>query len=535
MFQNDLTDYILSGHALLSVITHEKDRAIELIRAAAQSMKPRRKVFTWSIVTGWQALGAPTANQEPADPDAQGVDDEENTALQDTNKPDLAIQSIAKIEDENAIFVLKDFGFYLRQETYPESDVVIGWLDELRPVLSHEAKTIVFVGPDLPIPNSLRHNITEMELSLPDAEEIERHVRFACEGLETADGQKVEVSEDKVPEIVRACRGMTESQTIDRVALALRKHKNLNGRACQTILHEKAGVIRSSGILTYSEPPVGGLALVGGYQTLKDHVLLDKPCFSKEAQEFGLEPPKGLLLVGIPGCGKTLLSQAIASEFGFPLIAMDVANVMSKYVGDSEGNMREAIRILERVAPCVLQLDEIEKGFGGVGDLDGGASRRVFGQFIKWLNDRTSPVYVVATANEVQSLPPEFSRKGRFDEIFGLDLPQEAERRTIFAIHLQKRGQQIGDSDIEALAQATEGYTGADIEQSVKLGMKMAFSQGATLGVEHLLEAVKAIVPLSKTEPQRIAAIREWCKARAKAANPERRKTGGKMQRKVTV
>jgi len=230
-----------------------------------------------------------------------------------------------------------------------------------------------------------------------------------------------------------------------------------------------------------------------------------------------------------------LLTQAIAGEFGFPLIAMDVANLMSRYVGDSEGNMREAIRILERVAPCVLQLDEIEKGFGGVGDLDGGASRRVFGQFIKWLNDRTSPVYVVATANEVQSLPPEFSRKGRFDEIFGLDVPQEAERRTIFDIHLTKRGAQIGAADVEALAAATDGYTGADIEQSVKLGMKMAFSQGAALGVEHLMDAVKSIVPLSKTEPQRIQAIRDWCKTRARQANPEPKRTGVKKQRKVTV
>ena len=286
MFQDDLTDYILSGHALLSVITHEKDRAIEQVQAAAKAMKPQRKVYAWSIVTGWQA------DQEES---------EDDEALQDTNKPDLAIQAIANIGDENAIFVLKDFGFYMRQETYPEFDVVIGWLDEMRPVLSNEAKTIVFVGPDLPISNSLRHNVTEMELALPDEEEIERHVRFACEGLETADGKKVEVSEDRVPEIVRACKGMTESQTIDRVALALRKHKGLNGRACQTILHEKAGVIRSSGILTYSEPPEGGLSTVGGYQALKDHVLLDKPCFSKEAREFGLEPPKGLLLVGVQG------------------------------------------------------------------------------------------------------------------------------------------------------------------------------------------------------------------------------------------
>jgi len=230
-----------------------------------------------------------------------------------------------------------------------------------------------------------------------------------------------------------------------------------------------------------------------------------------------------------------LLTQAIAGEFGFPLIAMDVANLMSRYVGDSEGNMREAIRILERVAPCVLQLDEIEKGFGGVGDLDGGASRRVFGQFIKWLNDRTSPVYVVATANEVRSLPPEFSRKGRFDEIFGLDVPQEAERQTIFDIHLKRRGQQIGKPAIEDLARATEGYTGADIEQSVKLGMKMAFSQGSTLGVEHLTNAVRSIVPISRTEPQRIQAIRKWCKTRAKQANPEPKKTAGRKQRKVTV
>ena len=159
----------------------------------------------------------------------------------------------------------------------------------------------------------------------------------------------------------------------------------------------------------------------------------------------------------------------------------------------------------------------------------------MFGQFIKWLNDRTSPVYVVATANEVQSLPPEFSRKGRFDEIFGLDVPQEAERRTIFDIHLSKRGQRIGAADVEALAAATEGYTGADIEQSVKLGMKMAFSHGTALGVEHLMDAVKSIVPLSKTEPQRIQVIRDWCKTRARQANPEPKQTGVKKQRKVTV
>lgn len=218
-------------------------------------------------------------------------------------------------------------------------------------------------------------------------------------------------------------------------------------------------------------------------------------------------------------CGKTATTLAIASEFGFPLIAMDVGNLMDKYVGESESNMRAAIQILESVAPCVLQLDEIEKGFGGVGDLDGGASKRVFGTFIKWLNDHRSPVYVVATANQVESLPPEFARKGRFDEIFGVDLPTPEERAEIIRIHLAKRGRDPNTYGIEEIVAATENFTGADIEQAIKVGLKIAFAAKRELTTEHCLKGAASITPLSKTEPQRIQTIRDWCATHAKAAN----------------
>jgi hypothetical protein len=205
-----------------------------------------------------------------------------------------------------------------------------------------------------------------------------------------------------MPALVTACRGMTQQQVEDRVALALRKFKKLNGEAARLILNEKAEVIRRTGLLDYRDPPAGGLDLIGGWENVKRHVQLDKPCFGPDAREFGIEFPRGLLLVGISGGGKTQMSLCIASYLGLPLIQLDVGSLMSKWVGESERNMRDAIRLLEGLGSCVLQLDEIEKGFGGVGgELDGGSAQRSFGIFLKWLSDRSCPVYVVATANNI--------------------------------------------------------------------------------------------------------------------------------------
>jgi SpoVK/Ycf46/Vps4 family AAA+-type ATPase len=320
-------------------------------------------------------------------------------------------------------------------------------------------------------------------------------------------------------EIIRACQGMSQQQIMDRVSLVLRKHKNFTKDAVRTLFHEKGAVIRSSGLLQFIEPPKGGLDIVGGYEAVKEHVELDKPCFSDKAKEFGIDPPLGFLMVGISGCGKTLLATAVASEMGYPLIGFDVGNCMGSLVGESEKNVREAIKIIESVAPCVMLIDEIEKGFGGNGERDGGSSKRVFGTFLKWLNDRKSLVYAIATANEVQSLPPELFRKGRFDEIFGLDLPDEEERAKIFCIHLSKRDREPGLYNCRELAKITNGFTGADIEQTVKLALKMAFFDGTALHPKHIEKAIGSIIPLIKVEKERIENIRNWCGRHAKPAS----------------
>lgn len=499
-FKTDMCNYICSGHPLLYVDTFEKDRVISEIAEIAESTD--RKIYIWSAAEGWT---------------------DENGIFVKKSAPTAPVyehlQDILNFPD-GVIFVLRDFGTYLQSRTYPNYDVIISWLDTLRKVVASVRQTIIFVGPDLSVPKQLLHDITRIDFGLPDNEQISERIEFACSDVEKSDGSKFELNKEMIPQIASACRGMTSSQIVDRVALALRKHNDLNEDAIHTIVREKAGIIRASGLLTYIEPPSGGLASVGGYDAIKQHVLLDQPCFTNEAREFGIEFPKGLLLVGVPGCGKTLISLAIASELGLPLVSMDVGNLMNKFIGESEGNLREAIRMIENISPCVLQIDEIEKSFGGNGDMDGGSSRRIFGTFLKWMNDRTAPVYFVATANAVQSLPIEFMRTGRFDVIFGLDLPNIAERQEIFSIHLSKRGRKPDNFSIKKLAEVTEGFTGSDIEQVIKLGLKVAFSKNTTLKTEHLMNCVSEVIPLIKTEGDRVEKIREWCKKHTRSANP---------------
>ena len=279
---------------------------------------------------------------------------------------------------------------------------------------------------------------------------------------------------------------------------------------------------------------------IGGWENVKRHVQLDKPCFGPDARDFGIEFPRGLLLVGISGGGKTQMSLCIASYLGLPLIQLDVGSLMSKWVGESERNMREAIRLLEGLGSCVLQLDEIEKGFGGVGgEQDGGSAQRSFGIFLKWLSDRSCPVYVVATANNIRALPVEFTRKGRFDELYGVYLPTHAERQEIFGIHLRLRKRETEQFDVDALARKTEGYTGADIKEVVQLGLKLAFHAGAELANDHLLAAIPEIRPLSKTDPESVTEVTKWLDSHTKPAGNGHSTTqplnGNALKRRVTT
>ena len=469
-FRKSLIDYVLSGHAYLHAHTPEKARFVQELKEVAAALPPDgRPIFVWSPATGWQ--------------DAEGVPAKTETGAElGPPNPQTAPQQILELPEE-ALFVLKDFGCYLQSRTFAYFDIVLAWLSEIRDVLAHTGRTVIFVGVDFDIPPALQHDITTIEFKLPNDAAIEKAVRYV--------GEDHPIDEPYLPALVTACRGMTQQQVEDRVALALRKFKKLNGEAARLVLNEKAEVIRRTGLLDYRDPPAGGLDVIGGWENVKRHVQLDKPCFGPDARQFGIEFPRGLLLVGISGGGKTQMSLCIASYLGLPLIQLDVGSLMSKWVGESERNMREAIRLLEGLGSCVLQLDEIEKGFGGIGgEQDGGSAQRSFGIFLKWLSDRSCPVYVVATANNIRALPVEFTRKGRFDELYGVYLPTHAERQEIFGIHLKLRKREPEQFDLDALARKTEGYTGADIKEVAQLGLKLAFHGGAELTNDHLLAAI---------------------------------------------
>lgn len=504
-FTTSLVEYMMSGHGLLLVRSHEKDRVTEEIKLAAKEAG-REHVFTWNVALGW------------LDENGRAVED-----IKSTQKPEDDIPQIQKLP-EKSVCILRDFRCYMESATYGSYwDVIIGWIDVLKQNLGHDEKTIIFLGPDFEIPLILQHDITEVEFSLPDEAAIEQDMAYIIEC--TANGSEQMAKEISPPdeetrqEIVRACKGMTRQEIQDRLSLAMQRHKKFTADAAKTVLHEKAGVIRSSGMLMYRDPPPGGLDNVGGLQLLKQHIILDMPCFTPEAREFGIDPPKGILLVGIPGGGKTLISLAIAGHLRFPLISMDMSDIMDKFVGGSEGKMRDAIKLIESQSPCVLQLDEVEKSFGGSGDLDGGTTRRVFGTFLKWLNDRTCPIYVVATANQTEGLPPEFLRKGRFDEIFGVDLPETEERMEIVNIHLRKRRRDPAKFDVRKIAESCNEYTGADIEQAVIVGLKTAFVAKRDLTTEDVLGGIKSVIPLMRTDPDRISEIRTWVSKHAKRAN----------------
>jgi len=496
LFRANLTDYILSGHAFLMVRTTEKTRFLtELKELAATLPTDGRPVFVWSQATGWRDLdGNPPAGVQFGQPDPQKVP-----------------QEILELPEE-ALFVLKDFGHYLQAKTYSYFDVVIAWLGEIRDVLASTGRTVIFLGPDFEVPAALANDITALDFPLPNDPAIEQCVKFVLDGHP--------LDEATLPSIVSACRGMTQQQVEDRCALALRKCKTLNSDAARLILHEKAEILRRCGLLKYLDPPDGGLDLIGGCDHVKRHIQRDKACLSPEARAFGIDPPRGLLLTGIPGCGKTQISLCTASELGIPLIQFDVGSMMSKWVGETEANVRTALQQVESMAPCVLQMDEIEKGFGSVGhDGDSGASLRAFGMVLKWLSERTSVVYVIMTANDVSKLPPEFTRKGRIDEIYGIYLPTQPERVDIFRIHLGLKGRDPLNFDLETLADATDGYTGADVKEVVTLGLKLAFHAGKELSTKHLLDAAPEIRPLSLTDPERVAAMTAWLDRHAKPAS----------------
>ncbi|MNS14257.1 ATP-dependent zinc metalloprotease FtsH 3 [compost metagenome] len=483
----DLEVYIRARYPLLYLLTPEEERAIAHLALLAEGM--RKEVISWSFTDG--LAGDPG-----------------------TRDPMAALEAIHRA-NTRAIYVLRDL------HPFFTNPAVVRRLRELGQALRQSAKTVIVLSPVLAIPPELTKEVTVVDFPLPDAPTISEMVQRAGEMA----GRPMAIDLLQRERLVSAAKGLTAGEIANALAKALVVHRGLDERAVDVMAEEKRQVVRKTGVLEYFEHGEA-IADVGGLEALKGWLKKRANAFGTRARDFGLPEPRGLLLVGVQGCGKSLVAKAVANQWKLPLLRMDVGRLMGSLVGASEQNIRQALAMAEGLSPVILWVDEIEKGFAGsTGTGDGGTAARVLGTFLTWLQEKEAPVFVIATANDLNRLPPELLRKGRFDETFFVDLPDAQERRAIVSIHLQKRRRLVADFDLDRLVTACEGFSGAEIEQGLIDALYDAFDRGRPLTTEDVLTAFAATVPLSRTMPEAIEGLRQWARDKARPASVTARPT----------
>jgi SpoVK/Ycf46/Vps4 family AAA+-type ATPase len=502
----DLEVLIRARYPVIYVVTWEETRVEDAIAAIAR--KRDKKIFTWSACRGVVPYGTvPTSRQ--------GTDER-------TRDPQAALSMVLETMDP-AIFIFKDFHPYL---TDPG---VVRKVREVALYLKNSYKTLILVSPTLKLPLELEKEVTVLDFGMPGREEIAALLDRTVEEVNRSSNLNISLDTGTREAIVNAALGLTMNEAENVFAKTLVKTGGLAEKDVPIILTEKEQVIRKSGMLEYYRA-TERFDGVGGMEQLKDWLRKRKAAISEEARRFGLPTPKGVLLVGVQGCGKSLCAKAVASFWGVPLLRFDLGRVFSSLVGSSEENMRQAIQVAESVSPAILWVDEIEKGLSGTqssGMSDAGTASRVFGTLITWLQEKTVPVFVIATANNISQLPPELLRKGRFDEIFFVDLPNKADRAEIFRIHLTKRGRDASKFDLSALAEESDGYSGAEIEEAVVAALFDVFDGHQELTTEALMRSIRATVPLSRTMREDIDGLRSWAEDRARPAGHVTETTSG--------
>ena len=481
-FSDEFELLLLARYPLIYIPTYEEER-VESVIANCAKKQGNRAIYIWDFVDGYQ--GNP------------------NDAGFGRRNPLQALELIEKIaHNAPCIFILRDFHRFLE-------DVAISRkLKNLARLLKSQPKNVVILSPRIAIPEELSEVLTVLEFHLPTAPEIKTEV----ERLLATTGKSLEGK--ILDEIVRSCQGLSMERIRRVLARAIATHGELRPEDVELVLEEKRQTIRQTQILEFY-PATENISDIGGLDNLKDWLLRRGGAFSERARQYGLPHPRGLLLVGIQGTGKSLMAKAIAHHWHLPLLRLDVGRLFGGLVGESESRTRQMIQLAEALSPCVLWIDEIDKAFSGLdGKGDAGTSNRVFGSLITWLAEKTSPVFVVATANNIQSLPPEMLRKGRFDEIFFVGLPTQEERKAIFSVHLSRlRPHNIKNFDLDRLAYETPDFSGAEIEQSLIEAMHIGFSQNRDFTLDDILEAASQIVPLARTAQEQIQFLQEWAAA----------------------
>src|SRR5512140_1327924 len=475
-FVQELDVLVRARYPLVYLVTSEEQRLEAILAELAETHG--KTLIGWSVAKGFRrdggskTAGVPDGGREPL----------------------AALAAIEKLS-EPSLVVLKDFHPYLADPA------VVRALRELSHALKSTYTTVVLLSPTLVIPPEIEKEVSVLDVPLPTYRDLVQLLKEIVGVLRQGKSARVDLTKDDADALIKAALGLTLSEAENAFAKAIAWDGRLSKDDVSRVLEEKRQVIRKSGLLEYF-PTEERLTNVGGLDLLKIWLGRRGAAFSEAARRFGLPEPKGLLLLVVQGCGKSLTAKAIAAQWRLPLLRLDMGRIFSGLVGSSEENLRRAIGVADSVAPVVLWIDEIEKGFAGMsssGQADGGVTARVTGTLLTWLQEKTAPVFVVATANRIEQLPPELLRKGRFDDIFFIDLPSAPERRDILDIHVRRRGRDPGAHDLAALARRTAGFSGAEIEQAVISALYDAFAEGRELEPAHLVRAVEEARPLSVT------------------------------------
>jgi len=501
--------------------TWEEDRVLGLIREVARDanlVRTPRTVFTWSSTDGLVGPGAPSKEEAHSPMDALAV---------------------VERHAEPSIFIFKDFHVFFGMEKREQDHQVVRKLRDLSIMLkqSRAPKNVVFLSPVVTLPMELEKEITVLEFDLPGVADISALMRGMIEANKASGRISVELEPGDIERFAHAALGLTLHESENAFARAMVQDSRLSIEDIELIFEEKRQIIRKAGILEFVKSDVK-IDDVGGLENLKRWLKKRDKSWLDSAKKYELPAPKGVLITGIPGCGKSLLAKAIGSAWQLPLVRLDVGRVFGMYIGMSEENLRNALRTAEAVAPSILWVDEIEKGFAKSGEGDGGTSSRIFATFLTWMQEKAKPVFVIATANDIEGLPPELLRKGRFDEIFFVDLPTKRERVHIFRLHMGKRlkhpdvvgNLKVTDEALGKLADITDGFIGAEIEQVVISALFEAFAESRAIQWTDFTRAVRTTVPLSVTQKERIDKIRDWANQRAVTAS-EPEEGGGRAGR----
>jgi hypothetical protein len=489
---DELLLLVNSRHPIITVETTEEGRIDQLLFEVAIELDV--PVYTWSVTTGLARMKA--------------------AALYNSETPEQALTNIDSIHGDG-IFVLKDFARYC------ENDRVCRRLRELTEKFRGERRSIVLTAAEVKLPADLLGEAAPFQLGLPSAEELLPSVRTvlgqAALSHQIANG----LDAAGTLELARNLAGLPQEEAIRTLRMCVLERRKVDAGLLDVVLEAKRQTLRADGLLETVRRDAS-FNDIAGLKRLREWIQKRKNALTPDGKKFGLEPPKGLLITGVQGCGKSLAARAVAGEWGYELARLDAGELYDKFVGESEKKLHRALELAQKIAPVVLWIDEIEKAFasaGSSGDADAGLSQRLLATLLTWMQDREGGVFLAATSNNITALPPEMLRKGRFDEIFFVDLPKVEVRVMLFGLHLKKRGRDAGTFDLQKLAEASEGFSGAEIEQSIVAGLYTAFGLKQQLTTEILLAEIGSTQPLSVTRSEDIQAIRNWAKARAVSAD----------------